>query len=92
MGAPHRPFKMAQTFWALDADTDQPLCFTTGTGSRSAIDATPQLMDTVITNDGLGLSIKMHLQHLHYTGRTNGSERSWSIADGAAKVKCIMAV
>lgn len=42
-----RPFKMAQTFWALDADTDQPLCFTTGTGSRSALAATPGLMDMV---------------------------------------------
>jgi hypothetical protein len=41
------PFKMAQTFWALDADTEQPLCFTTGTGSRSAIDATPELMNLV---------------------------------------------
>jgi hypothetical protein len=42
-----RPFKMAQTFWALDADTDQPICFTTGTSSRSVADATPQLMDMV---------------------------------------------
>ena len=25
-----RPFKMAQTFWILDADTFQPVCFTTG--------------------------------------------------------------
>ena len=42
-----RPFKMAQTFWALDADTDQPLCFTTGTASRSVVDAAPELMDLV---------------------------------------------
>lgn len=35
-----RPFKMAQTFWILDADTFQPVCFTTGTASRSAVDAT----------------------------------------------------
>ena len=42
-----RPFKMAQTFWALDADTNQPLCFTTGTASRSVVDATPELMDLV---------------------------------------------
>jgi hypothetical protein len=41
----NRPFKMAQTFWALDADTKQPLCFTTGTASRNVSDATPQLMD-----------------------------------------------
>jgi hypothetical protein len=40
-----RPIKMAQTFWVLDADTHQPVCFTTGTASRSVIDATPELMD-----------------------------------------------
>jgi hypothetical protein len=42
-----RPFKLAQTFWVLDADTFQPVCFTTGTASRSVVDATPQLMDLV---------------------------------------------
>jgi hypothetical protein len=42
-----RPCKMAQTFWALDADTDQPLCFTTGTASRSVVDATPELLQLV---------------------------------------------
>ena len=36
---------MAQTFWVLDTDTFQPICFTTGTASRSVVDATPQLMD-----------------------------------------------
>lgn len=41
----HRPVKMAQTFWVLDADTHQPVCFTTGTASRSVVDATPELMD-----------------------------------------------
>ena len=40
-----RPFKMAQTFWALDADSHQPLCFTTGTASRSVVDATPELLN-----------------------------------------------
>lgn len=44
-----RPFKMAQTFWVLDADTFQPVCFTTGTASRSVVDATPELMDLVQT-------------------------------------------
>jgi hypothetical protein len=44
-----QPFKMAQTFWVLDADTFQPVCFTTGTASRSAVDATPELMDLVQT-------------------------------------------
>jgi hypothetical protein len=40
-----RPFKVAQTFWALDADTHQPVCFTTGTASRRAADATPELLN-----------------------------------------------
>jgi len=40
-----RPVKMAQTFWLLDADTHQPVCFTTATAARSAVDVTPELMD-----------------------------------------------
>ncbi len=44
-----RPFKMAQTFWVLDADTHQPVCFTTGTASRSVVQATPELMDLTET-------------------------------------------
>ncbi|MCU0962029.1 MAG: transposase [Pirellulaceae bacterium] len=42
-----RPLKQAQTFWVLDADTYQPLCFTTGTASRHVAAATPELMDLV---------------------------------------------
>ncbi len=30
-----KPVKMAQTFWILDADTYQPVCFTTATASQS---------------------------------------------------------
>ena len=40
-----RPVKMAQTFWVLDADTHQPVCFTTATTARSVVDVTPELMD-----------------------------------------------
>jgi hypothetical protein len=40
-----RPCKMAQTFWVLDADTHQPVCFTTGTASRSVVGATPELLE-----------------------------------------------
>ena len=40
-----RAFKTAQTFWLLDADTNQPLCFATGTNARSVVDATPELID-----------------------------------------------
>ena len=42
-----RPVKMAQTFWALDGDTEQPLCFTVGTAARSVVTATPELLDLV---------------------------------------------
>jgi hypothetical protein len=40
-----KPIKMAQTFWLLDADTEQPICFTTATASRSVAQATPGLLD-----------------------------------------------
>lgn len=40
-----KPVKMAQTFWVLDADTHQPLCFSTATATRSVAGATPQLID-----------------------------------------------
>jgi hypothetical protein len=39
------PAKMAQTFWILDADTQQPLAFTTATAARSVATATPELLD-----------------------------------------------
>ena len=40
-----RPVKTAQTFWILDADTCQPICFTTGTAARSVVTATPELVE-----------------------------------------------
>jgi len=43
--AGNKPVKMAQTFWVLDADTCQPICFTTSTSSRSVAEATPELVD-----------------------------------------------
>lgn len=42
-----RPMKRSQMFWALDADTFQPVCFTLGTASQSVVTATPQLLDLV---------------------------------------------
>jgi hypothetical protein len=44
--------KMAQTFFALDGDTHQPVCFTTGTASRTVAQATPGLLD--LASDILG--------------------------------------
>ena len=40
-----KPVKTAQTFWVLDAETHQPLCFSTATASRSVANATPELID-----------------------------------------------
>ncbi len=39
-----RPTKTAQTFFALDADTGQPICFTTGTSARTAAAAAEELL------------------------------------------------
>ena len=39
-----KPAKMAQTFFAVDADTHQPVCFVTGTSSRTVTQATPELL------------------------------------------------
>ncbi len=38
------PTKVAQTFFALDADTQQPLCFTTASSARTVTQATPELL------------------------------------------------
>src|SRR4030043_2013713 len=38
------PAKMAQTFFCLDADTNQPLCFTTASSARTTTQATPELL------------------------------------------------
>jgi hypothetical protein len=40
-----KPTKVAQTFFAIDGDTCQPVCFTTGTASRTVTQATPELLD-----------------------------------------------
>ncbi|MDP6252939.1 MAG: hypothetical protein QGI20_13460 [Verrucomicrobiota bacterium] len=40
-----KPQKTSQTFWALDADTHQPVCFTTATSARTVAKATPGLLD-----------------------------------------------
>ncbi|MHC4404800.1 MAG: hypothetical protein ACYTG0_34560, partial [Planctomycetota bacterium] len=40
-----RPFKVAPTFFALDPDTHQPVCFTIGTSARTATIATIDLLE-----------------------------------------------
>jgi hypothetical protein len=39
------PAKMAQTFFCLDAETQQPVCFTTASSARTVTQATPELLD-----------------------------------------------
>jgi len=39
------PIKTAQSFFCLDADTAQPVAFTTGTAARTVAQATPGLLD-----------------------------------------------
>ena len=39
-----RPAKTAQTFFVLDADTHQPVCFTTATSARTASNAAEELL------------------------------------------------
>jgi Transposase DDE domain len=48
-----RPTKTAQTFFALDADTGQPICFTTGTSARTAAGAALELLK--LAGDILGV-------------------------------------
>jgi len=42
--AGQRPVKMAQTFWILDADTHEPMCFTTATASQCITPASLSLI------------------------------------------------
>ena len=42
-----RPFRVGQTFFALDPDSHQPVCFTTATSSRSATQASIELFGMV---------------------------------------------
>jgi Transposase DDE domain len=63
------PRKMAQTFFALDGDTCQPVCFTTGTASRTVSQATPGLLD--LATDILGQrqqAILVLADAEHFTG------------------------
>jgi Transposase DDE domain len=39
-----QPAKVVQTFFAIDGDTSQPVCFTIGTASRTVTQATPELL------------------------------------------------
>ena len=40
-----KPAKLAQTFFCLDADSEQPICFTTACSARTVTQATPDVDD-----------------------------------------------
>ena len=61
-----RPFKVAQTFFALDADTHQPVCFTAATSARTATTAAIELLELAadILSPGPGGSLVLaDLEH-----------------------------
>jgi hypothetical protein len=43
--ATDKPTKVAQLFFVLDVDTQQPVCLTTGTSARTVTQATPDLLE-----------------------------------------------
>lgn len=49
-----KPSKVAQTFFCLDSETEQPICFTTASSARTVTQATPELLN--ITADILKLN------------------------------------
>jgi hypothetical protein len=49
-----RSSKVAQTFFVLDVDTGQPLCFTTGTSARTAAAAAAELLGSAADILGTG--------------------------------------
>ena len=62
-----KPTKVAQTFFVLDVDTHQPVCFTTGSASRTVAQATPELLDLahrILKPDGHGPLVVADTEHL----------------------------
>jgi hypothetical protein len=57
-----RPTKVAQTFFSLDVDTAQPLCFLTSTPAQTVTRATPELSElaaNILNRRGLEGSVPM---------------------------------
>jgi hypothetical protein len=62
-----KPTQVAQTFFVLDADTHQPVCFTTGSASRTVAQATPELLDVaskILKPDAHGTLVVADTEHL----------------------------
>jgi len=50
-----KPFKVAQTFFCLDAHSNQPVCFTCASSARTVAQATPELLrlaQAILQTDG----------------------------------------
>lgn len=64
-----KPFKVAQTFFCLDAETHQPVCFTSGSSAISVYRATPGLLRLAadILNPSPGQAL-MLADTEHYVG------------------------
>lgn len=59
--------KTAQTFFCLDADTHQPVCFTTGSPARTVARATPELLEIaqeILGRQGDGALVVADTEHL----------------------------
>jgi hypothetical protein len=65
-----KPEKMAQTFFCLDTETKQPVCFTTASSARTVTQATPGLL--TVANDIVDTKNKRPLvmaDNEHYTAK-----------------------
>jgi Transposase DDE domain len=56
LSASSKPIKMAQTFFSLDAESKQPVCFTTATAARTVSQATPELLNLAAEILGSGIA------------------------------------
>jgi hypothetical protein len=62
-----RPYKVAPTFFALDPDTHQPVCFTTATSARTATTAAIELLELaaqILTPQTGEILVMADLEHL----------------------------
>jgi hypothetical protein len=63
-----RAHSVAQTFFCLDADTEQPIAFVTGTSARTVTAATPELLDLAASICGPDAESKLVLADAeHFT-------------------------
>jgi hypothetical protein len=75
-----RPSKKTQTFFCLDADTHQPIAFTTASGARTVAQATPELLalaaQALCLRPGQSQPPLVLADEEHYTGEIFDKVRS----------------